>query len=150
MGDILIKSSKINFLKTNFSHYLTATDEYPIMFVIAAFLKGTSKFSGIRELANKESNRIIEMKKILVKLGIKCKSSSDSITIKGGKTFIKRNNFLKINSLNDHRVAMSCLVLAVCSGLKIIINGFETVNTSSPSFLKIVKKLGGKYEIKKK
>ena len=27
--------------------------------------------------------------------------------------------------------------------------GFETVNTSSPSFLKIIKKLGGKYEIKK-
>ena len=150
VGDILIKSSKINFLKTNFSHYLTATDEYPIMFVIAAFLKGTSKFSGIRELANKESNRIIEMKKILVKLGIKCKSSSDSITIKGGKTFIKRSNFLKINSLNDHRIAMSCVVLAICAGLKIIINGFETVNTSSPSFLKIVKKLGGKYEIKKK
>ena len=36
------------------------------------------------------------------------------------------------------------------AGLKIIINGFETVNTSSPSFLKIVRKLGGKYEIKKK
>ena len=68
VGDILIKSSKINFLKTNFSHYLTATDEYPIMFVIAAFLKGTSKFTGIGELANKESNRIIEMKKILVNL----------------------------------------------------------------------------------
>ena len=94
VGDILVKSSKINFLKTNFSHYLTATDEYPIMFVIAAFLKGTSKFSGIRELANKESNRIIEMKKILVKLGIKCKSSSDSITINGGKTFIKRNKWI--------------------------------------------------------
>ena len=120
------------------------------MFVIAAFLKGTSKFTGIGELANKESNRIIEMKKILVKLGIKCKSTSDSITINGGKTFIKRNNFYKINSLNDHRIAMSCVVLAICAGLKIIINGFETVNTSSPSFLKIVKKLGGKYEIKKK
>ena len=48
------------------------------------------------------------MKKILVKLGIKCKSSSDSITIFGGKSFIKKNNFLKINSLNDHRIAMSC------------------------------------------
>ena len=33
--------------------------------------------------------------------------------------------------------------------VKIIINGFETVKTSSPSFLKIIKKLGGTYEIKK-
>ena len=54
-----------NFLRTNFSHYLTATDEYPIMFVIAALTNGISKFYGIAELANKESNRILEMKKII-------------------------------------------------------------------------------------
>ena len=30
------------------------------------------------------------------------------------------------------------------------IKNFETVNTSSPSFLKIIKYLGGKYEVKKK
>ena len=29
------------------------------------------------------------------------------------------------------------------------INNFETVNTSAPSFLKIIKKIGGKFEIKK-
>ena len=55
------------------------------MFVIAALTKGTSKFSGISELANKETNRIIEMKKILIKIGIKCKSSKNSMTIYGGK-----------------------------------------------------------------
>ena len=150
VGDILVKSSKINSLKTNAAHYLTATDEYPIMFVIAALTKGTSKFLGIGELANKESNRILEMKKILVKTGIKCKSTNNSMTIYGGRNFINKNNFLKINSLNDHRIAMACFILALSTGIKIIINGFETVKTSSPSFLKIIKKLGGTYEIKKK
>ena len=150
VGDIIIKSSKINSLKTNATHYLTATDEYPIMFVIAALSKGTSKFLGIGELANKESNRILEMQKILRKVGIKCKSSKNSMTIHGGKKFIKSNKLLKIDSLNDHRIAMSCVVLALCAGIKIVINGFETVKTSSPSFLEIIKKLGGKYEIKKK
>ena len=149
IGDILIKSSKLISLKTNASHYLTATDEYPIMFVIAALTKGTSKFSGISELANKESNRIIEMKKILIKIGIKCKSSNNSMTIYGGRNFIKKNNFLKVKSVNDHRIAMACAILALSTGVKIIINGFETVKTSSPSFLKIIKKLGGTYEIKK-
>ena len=60
-------------LKTNASHYLTATDEYPIMFIIAALTKGTSKFRNIGGLAEQETNRILEMKKILIKIGVKCK-----------------------------------------------------------------------------
>ena len=150
VGDIIIKSGKIKSLKTNSTHYLTATDEYPLMFVIAALTDGTSKFLGIGELANKESNRIVEMKKILTKIGVKCKSTKNSMTIYGKRNFVKKNRFFKINSLNDHRIAMACAVLALCSGIKIKINGFETVNTSSPSFLQIIKKLGGKYEIKKR
>ena len=48
---------------------MSATDEYPILFVIAALTKGTSLFKGIEGLANKESNRIEEMKKILIQIG---------------------------------------------------------------------------------
>ena len=42
---------------------MSSTDEYPILFVIAALTKGTSSFSGISDLKNKESNRIKEMQK---------------------------------------------------------------------------------------
>ena len=72
------------------------------------------------------------------------------MTIYGRRNFIKKKSKLKVKSFNDHRIAMASSVLALCTGTKIIINGFETVKTSSPSFLKIIKKLGGKYEIKKK
>jgi 5-enolpyruvylshikimate-3-phosphate synthase len=44
---------------------------------------------------------------------------------------------------------MSTVILALITGIKTKINNFETVNTSAPSFLKIIKLLGGKYEIKK-
>ena len=37
------------------------------MFIIAALTKGTSKFRNIGELVEKETNRIVEMKKILKK-----------------------------------------------------------------------------------
>ena len=33
---------------------------------------------------------------------------------------------------------------------KSLVKNFETVDTSSPSFLKIIRSIGGKYEIKKK
>ena len=39
------------------------TDEYPILFIMAGLIKGTSIFKGINDLTNKESNRILEMQK---------------------------------------------------------------------------------------
>ena len=44
---------------------------------------------------------------------------------------------------------MSAMILSLVTGLKAEIKNFETVKTSSPSFLKIIKSLGGKFEIKK-
>ena len=41
---------------------------------------------------------------------------------------------------------MSAFVLALLTGAKAKINNFETVFTSSPSFLKIMKSLGAKFE----
>ena len=45
---------------------------------------------------------------------------------------------------------MSAAVLALTTGISAKINNFETVRTSSPSFLKTLRYLGGIFEIKKK
>ena len=44
---------------------------------------------------------------------------------------------------------MSTVILSFVTGIKAEIKNFETVKTSSPSFLQIIKSLGGKFEIKK-
>ena len=56
---------------------------------------------------------------------------------------------INVQSLGDHRICMSSFVLAALTGAKTKIKNFETVNTSSPSFLKIMKSLGAKFEIQK-
>ena len=56
---------------------------------------------------------------------------------------------LKVKKLGDHRICMSSFVLASLTGAITKINNFETVNTSSPSFLKIMKQLGANFEIQK-
>ena len=43
---------------------------------------------------------------------------------------------------------MSSFILANLTGIKTKIKNFETVFTSSPSFLKIMEKVGAKFEIK--
>ena len=123
-------------------------DELPIFFIIAALTKGTSKFQGINEVTKKESNRIEEISKILIQIGIKCKSTNDSMTIYGNDKLKIRNKTIFVKTKGDHRICMSSVILSLITGIKTKIKNFETVNTSFPSFLRLIKNLGGKIEIR--
>ena len=84
----------------------------------------------------------------LNQIGIKTKSTKSSLKIFGNSSIqIKRT--LKIFPKKDHRIAMSFFCLGQVLGGKVLINNFETVNTSFPKFLTIMKKIGAKYEIQK-
>ena len=148
-GDILVKSSKVRPIKASEKYYVNATDEYPIMFVIAALLKGVSIFKGIGELSNKESNRIKEMQKILKQVGVKSIATKNELKIFGKGMLDATNKKIYVSNLGDHRICMSAFILSVLTGARAQIKSFETVYTSSPSYLKIMKKLGAKFEKKK-
>jgi len=150
VGDIEVQSSELKAINASPDYYVSATDEYPILFVIAALTKGTSVFKGIEDLANKESNRIEEMKKILNQIGIKCQSTKYEMKVFGSKEVKKMNTVIKVPNLGDHRICMSAVILSLVTGIKTEIRNFETVATSSPSFLEIIESLGGEFEIKKK
>ena len=149
IGDIEVQSSKLKSINASPDYYVSATDEYPILFVIAALTKGVSIFKGIKDLANKESNRIEEIKKILNQIGIKCQSTKNEMKVFGITNLKKTSTIIKVPNLGDHRISMSAAILSLITGIKSEIKNFETVRTSSPSFLKIIKSLGGKFEIKK-
>tara|TARA_B100000965_G_C19561760_1_gene744837 strand:+ start:234 stop:1589 length:1356 start_codon:yes stop_codon:yes gene_type:complete len=149
VGDIFVKSSSLKPMKSNVKEFSTMVDEFPILFVLAALTPGVSVFKGIGDLANKESNRILEMKKILEKLGVKCKYKKDHFSINGAKFLVPKNRKINVPGLNDHRICMSAAILSLVTGIPALIKNFETVRTSSPSFLKLIKYLGGNYEIKK-
>ena len=71
-SEIIIKSGKLKKpIHASKEFYEKTTDEFPILFCIAALTKGISVFKGIKDLANKESNRIKEMQKVLSQVGIK-------------------------------------------------------------------------------
>ena len=148
-GDIIVEYSKLKPLKASKSYYVNSTDEYPILFIIAALTKGVSVFKGIKDLANKESNRISEMQKILSQIGIKSKSSKDEIKIFGKDLIDIVGKKIIVENLGDHRICMSAFVLSILTGVKAYIKNFDTVYTSSPSFLKIMKSLGANFEFQK-
>ena len=90
------------------------------------------------------------MGKILNQIGIKYKSTKKEMKVFGKKKFKNINNTIKVPNLGDHRICMSTVILSLATGIKSEIKNFETVKTSSPSFLQIIKSLGGNFEIKKK
>tara|TARA_A100001011_G_C14278819_1_gene830578 strand:- start:117 stop:1460 length:1344 start_codon:yes stop_codon:yes gene_type:complete len=147
-ADILVKSSKVRPLIAKSEYYVNSTDEYPILFVIAALTKGVSIFKGISDLKNKESDRIKEMQKVLEQVGINSTASKGNIKIFGKGMFDASDKKIYVPNLGDHRICMATFVLALLTGAKAKIKNFNTVNSSSPSFLKTMKKLGAKFEIK--
>ena len=88
------------------------------------------------------------MQKILKQIGIYSKYQHDKLIIIGKQFKKSKINKIKVPSLGDHRICQSAAVLGLLTGIKVEIKNFETVRTSAPSFLKIVKKLGGSFEKK--
>ena len=97
----------------------------------------------------KESNIITEMQKILKQIDIRTVASKNELKIFWRGTLNITKKRIYVPNLGDHRICMSSFILAILTGAKTKIQNFETVFTSSPSFLKIVKSLGAKYEIPK-
>ena len=145
VGDIIVKSSILKPINASKKYYLNTTDEYPILFIMSALIKGRSTFSGIIDLKNKESDRIGEMQKILKQIGIYSKYQNDKLIIIGKQFKKNKTNRVKVPNLGDHRICQSTAILGLLTGLKVEIKNFETVRTSAPSFLKIIKQLGGSF-----
>ena len=91
---------------------------------------------------------MLESKKILVQAGIKCKITRDAMTIYGKNEIEKQNRTILVKAKGDHRICMSSAILALVTGIRTKINNFETVNTSFPGFISLMKSLGGKIVIK--
>ncbi len=144
-ADIFVKSQK-NLKKINcpISLNSSAIDEFLIIFLVAAKAKGTSVFKNLSELNQKESPRLKIASKILRMIGVKIKADNSSIKIFGNPN-LKVNKKIEIkNYLKDHRVFMMSVISALSLGGEWKIYDRDSVNTSFPSFMKIIKQLGGK------
>ena len=91
---------------------------------------------------------MLECKKILVQVGIKCRITKDSIVIYGKDKIETRNKSILTKTKGDHRICMCSAILALVTGIRAKIKNFETVNTSFPGFIPLIKNLGGNIVIK--
>ena len=145
ISDILIQSSK-NLKSINCPSELnsSAIDEFLIIFLAAAKAKGISYFKDISELNQKESPRLNWGSKILNMMGVKTELTKNSIKIYGQPNLEITKPIIIKNYLKDHRIFMMSTIAALTCGGKWKIHDKDSINTSFPSFLKIVKDIRNK------
>ncbi len=146
IADIHVKSAKsLKSIKCPTKYNSSAIDEFLIIFLVAAKSKGVSYFKDLSELNKKESQRLKLGSKILNKIGIKTKLTNNSIKIYGDPNLDLKKNYEIKNFFKDHRVFMMSAIAALAFGGKWKIHNSDSIKTSFPSFLKLIKHLGGKF-----
>tara|TARA_Y100000996_G_scaffold277154_1_gene218510 strand:- start:5 stop:1318 length:1314 start_codon:yes stop_codon:yes gene_type:complete len=116
-----------------------AIDEFLVIFLVAAKAKGISYFKGLSELNQKESPRLKWGAKILNKMGIKNITNNNSIRIYGNPDLKINKKIIIKNYLKDHRVFMTSVIAALSFGGYWKIYDKDSIKTSFPNFLKIIK-----------
>ena len=122
----------------------SAIDEFLIIFLVAAKAKGISAFKDLGEMNKKESKRLDLAIKFLKKIGVKVNRINDDIKIYGNPNLELKKSFEIKNYLKDHRIFFLSCITALTLGGKWKIFDKDSINTSFPDFLKILRSIGAK------
>jgi 3-phosphoshikimate 1-carboxyvinyltransferase len=113
-------------------------DLVPPLVTLGCFAHGSSEIRGVKRLVYKESNRLQTLPAELAKMGANIHVQDDLIKIHGNKELVGS----RLDSHNDHRVAMGCATASLGASGESIIQRSEAVSKSYPDFFQDLAKLG--------
>jgi len=137
VADIVVCSSELNGIEIPEEQVPLAIDEFPIIAIAAACAKGQTVLTGAEELRVKESDRIQAMIDGLTVLGVDCEGTHDGMIINGG--CIEGGI---VDSVGDHRIAMSFAIAGLKAESEIQILDCDNINTSFPNFMALSNQCG--------
>lgn len=140
VGDIHVKAALLKGVSSLPVDPSTMIDEFPVLFCAAAVASGTSHFKGLKELRVKESDRLAAMASGLKANGIDLKEEEDGIIIHGCDGPVPGGGLVTTHL--DHRIAMSFAVLGQAAKQLITIDDASPIQTSFPSFITLMQRLG--------
>ena len=117
-------------------------DLLPVVAVLGCRSEGEVLITGVKHARFKETDRIAVLAEELPKLGVEVEELDDGLRIAGARCFKK----CTLNSHDDHRMAMIFAIAGFASEEGCVIEGFESVDVSYPSFREDIQALGGKIE----
>lgn len=121
-------------------------DLVPIIAVVASCLEGkTTYISNAKRLRIKESDRLYAISSQLKIIGADVVELDDGLIIKGKASLNGCTGIERLNSFNDHRIAMALAIAATKCKNDIVLEDYEAVTKSYPNFWTDYLKLGGKF-----
>lgn len=114
-------------------------DEVPLLAVVAASARGTTRFEGVGELRVKESDRLTAIVEGLTALGASARCGEDWLEVDGPACF----GGCSVDSLGDHRLAMAWAVAALVADAPVSIERWEAIDVSYPRFADDIRLLVG-------
>jgi 3-phosphoshikimate 1-carboxyvinyltransferase len=106
-------------------------DEIPILALAAARAAGETRFEGVGELRVKESDRLAAVIDGLSALGVDARADGDTLIVTGGHGALAG---AQLDSLGDHRLAMTWAVAALIAERPVLVDRYEAVDVSYPRF----------------
>ncbi len=145
LADIVVKSEN-NLKGINCPENLnsSAIDEFLVIFLVAARARGISTFRNLSELNKKESPRLEMAIKFLKMIGVRFTRQKNNLKIYGNPKLNLNGKYTVSNFRKDHRIFMMSCVAALSLGGTWKILDKDSVNTSFPDFIKLIRYLGGK------
>lgn len=119
-------------------------DLVPVIAVLGCKAAGITRIIHAKRLRYKESDRLSSIVQELQKFGAKISEEYESLTVVGSKTLFGA----KVDSHQDHRIAMACTILGLASKGRTEISHTECVEKSYPQFFKDLESLGGQVDVR--
>lgn len=140
IADLELEASTLRGITVPAGRAPSMIDEYPILAAAAAFAKGKTRMEGLAELRVKESDRLSAIVSGLTACGVKVTSGEDWMEIEGGAV----KGGARVATHQDHRIAMSFLILGLASQQPVTVDDGSFIATSFPGFMELMVRLGGR------
>ena len=144
VADVVARSSKLRGVEVPADRAPSMIDEYPILAVAAALAEGRSLMHGLAELRVKESDRLAAVIAGLRACGVHAGEEGDTLIVEGcggpppGQAHVIAHD--------DHRIAMSFLVMGLASQGPVSVDSADMIATSFPTFVPLMRSLGAEIQ----
>ena len=135
-GDLVVHPSDLTGTEVERREIPGLIDEVPVLAVVAARARGTTRITGAEELRVKESDRLGALAANLSKLGVEVEELPDGLVIEGTDSPLSG----AVEARGDHRIAMAFGVLGALAGNAITVDAPAAVGVSYPGFWEMLER----------
>lgn len=139
VADLVVRPAALRGIDVGAADVPDGIDEIPMLAVLAARAEGETRITGAGELRVKETDRIAAVAGNLRRLGVEVEEMEDGMVVRG----TDRPLAGRVETFDDHRIAMAFGVLGAQPGNAIEIDDPDCVDVSFPGFWNLLRRVTG-------